>query len=126
MKATVFVEGESEEPTTVEHDMDTGITADPDDLGVGRPLNELLDDMGLSITDVYMVSEYSLNVAVWALQSVFRNSRCHQSRVTARSALLLIGETTDIETDGDGMPEPVKFPGKAEDHTSVQFPWGVG
>lgn len=126
MKATVFVEGEAEEPTTVEHDMDTGINPEDWPEGETYKLASMLDDIGLNITDVYMVSEYSLNVAVWALQSVFRNSRCHQSRVTAKSALLLIGETTDIETDGDGMPESVKFPGKAEDHTSVQFPWGVG
>lgn len=122
MKATVFIgDEESLEPTTVDLTHDSGFGED-----VPYSLRELLSDAGYHVDDYHLVSEYSLDVAVWALQSVFRNSRCHQSRVTAKSALLLVGETTDIETDADGMPEPVTFPGKPEDHTTVQFPWGVG
>lgn len=54
--------------------------------------------------------DYPLHVAVWSLQSISRTSRCHQSRVIARSALKLIGESGDVETDADDMPVPVPAP----------------
>jgi hypothetical protein len=123
MKATVFVEGEGEEPTTVEHDLNTGL-ADVDFEGENPGLTELLDLIGLHVADVFITSEYSLKLAVWALQRINANSRCHQSRVTAKMAMMAIVEAGDIEDNGDGMPVPIPFPGRAED--MPDGPWTVG
>jgi hypothetical protein len=114
MKATVFVEGEAEEPAVIDHNMDTGINPEDWPEKDSYELATLLDDIGLSIADHYIVSEYSLKVAVWSLQSIARISRCHHSRVVAKAGLKMIGETTDCPTDEDGMPEPVPAPDSPE------------
>lgn len=110
MKATVFIEGEAEEPTVVNHNMDTGFNPEDWPSEDSYELATMLDEIGLSIADLHIVSEYSLKVAVWSLQSIARISRCNHSRVVAKAGLKMIGETTDCPTDEEGMPEPVPAP----------------
>lgn len=66
-----------------------------------------------------IVSEYSLKLTVWALQSILANSRCHASKATARSTLTLLADTGDVDVNERGLPSSVKFPGKPEDIPNV-------
>lgn len=91
-EATVFIERESEEPTTA--DEETKIE---------------LADRDIDVADLQIVSEYSLLVAVKALQWLQITSRCHNSRVVAQDALAAIGMMGDLETGEEGMPETVRF-----------------
>lgn len=113
-KTTVFVDLESEAPVALSDADRTAIEE-----GIGQLTSDggsvSLEDIfpgGIGIEDYYVVSEWSLRVAVRALQHVAFNSRCHNSRVAAGEALKAVGMTQDMETDENGFPVTVKF----EDH----------
>jgi hypothetical protein len=69
--------------------------------------------------DLDIAPEYMLKLTMWGLQSIMRSSRCHASRMTARSVLEAIGKSGEVPVDGQGMPMPVAFPGNLEDRTYV-------
>jgi hypothetical protein len=112
---TVFINTETEEPhalTQAEREsIDEGLSAlagtTPSEKQSVDFSDVLPGDTG--IADYYVVSEWSLRVAVRALQHVASNSRCHQSRVVADEALKAVGMTMDMDTDEDGKPMPVVF-----------------
>lgn len=91
MKATVFIDTESEEPTLL----------------TGDEAREEVADLYGPHADYDIVSEWSLELAVSALQHVYNSSACPSSRATAERALRRIGETGDLETDATGKPVPI-------------------
>jgi hypothetical protein len=98
MEATVFTDPETSEPKILTN---------------GEKL-DLEVPVGLGWADYHIVSQYSLEAAVAALQHIKRNSRCHMARVVAQETLRVIGLTGDLPTDPDGMPEQVKLVGTAD------------
>lgn len=72
-----------------------------------------------AVEDYDIASEYSLKMAVWALQSIYANSRCHASRMTAKSTLEHLAEIGDLPTNERGMPASVRFPGLPENRPNV-------
>jgi hypothetical protein len=103
VKATVFIDPESQEPRKLEDKEVSSIEE-----GVAALAGEVeveWDDFMPPVADYYVVSELSLRNAVQALWKINLTSRCHNSRVLASEALKKVGETGDLPTDEKGMPE---------------------
>lgn len=92
MKAAVYVQG----------------TSDP------QPIPKFPSRSIYTVEDLDIAPEYALRIAAWALQSIQSSSRCHASRMTAKSALEFLAEVEVLPVDGRGALAPVKFPGKPE------------
>jgi hypothetical protein len=119
--ATVFIDPESQEPTTIKREqVEEGIKAllklpkvDDPDGGEHDPERWAAyaevdwDDVLPPVGDYHMVSEVSLKAAVHALQNIATQGRCHYSRSTAKGVLEAIGLSGDLPTDPDGKPERV-------------------
>lgn len=63
--------------------------------------------------------EYALKLSIWALQHIHANSRCHNSRVTARTTLQMLADTGEVSVGEQGLPSSVKFPGNPVDEPNV-------
>lgn len=99
MRATVVIDPESEEPVVVSE-----------------------GELDVPVADYEIVSEWSLLLAVAALQHVYSASACQSSRLVAEAALKRIGETGDLEVDQSGKPLPVDTR-KLRQPTGLASPW---
>lgn len=129
-EATVFIDPESQEPTTIQREPITEGIRELLKLEKGDDPDAVeWDDVLPPVADYHLVSEVSLLAAIKALQSIKIQGRCHYSRTVAAQALRWIGMTGDVPTDPEGMPEPVRsLPGGVDLGTalSVQNPYEMG
>lgn len=109
MKATVFIDPETEEPTTLK----------------GQKARDEVANLYGPYADYDVVSEHSLEVAVWALQQIMSSSACPGSRRTAEQALKAIGMGGDMPTTPGGLPMPVKLKPHQLDPHFLGNPWAV-
>lgn len=113
MKAHVATEGEACVPTTVQ--------------GLGEGEWEALHDLGVSLTEMDIVSTMSLETAVWAIQQMELHlsdfkappesmtlteiaSIISRLRILCVSTLVTLGVLGDLPTGENGKPEPVGLP----------------
>lgn len=100
MRITAFLESESSEPVTVEHDVDTGLGEDGEEYSFGQLVSDVFGNR--SLDDIDVVSENAITIALHALHGVLRaTERGHLPNVLARDwALAGLRELAFYDLDG--------------------------
>jgi hypothetical protein len=74
---------------------------------------------GGAVADYNIAPEYALKLAIWGLQRIHGSSRCHGSRMTAKSVLEALAKMGDLELDSRGLPAQLAHPGNPDEVLNV-------